>query len=264
MDKLALLKSRHSVRSFTADPLPADIVRKIKSEITMTNTHQQGMRFQLITGDDKPFKGFARSYGMFENPLNYVAAVVDMATPNILERAGYFAEQLVIKAVSLGLGTCFVGGTFDEKMVDAQIRAGEKILFLVVLGYAAEKPRLMTRIMTKLVAGKDMSADDFFLPKDDLDQAVAVFPDLNVGLEAIACAPSAMNRRPVRVFMRNSIVSQFPGSSEWHGRPEICAEVDESNPKNLIDLGIAKYNFNFATDTVCVWGNTSPLSGGDW
>ncbi|MBD5357098.1 MAG: hypothetical protein HDR88_08870 [Bacteroides sp.] len=248
MNNLEILKRRHSVRSYTQDPLSPDIVKKLKAEITMTNTHQQGIKFQLITDDPEPFKGFSKSYGIFENPRNYMAAVVDTATPHIMERAGYFAQQFVIKAVELGLGTCFVGGTYNEAVVKAQLRAGEKILFLILLGYPAGKSRKIASLMVNLVHRKKMNAAQFFIPQQEYTEALKSFPFLADGIEGIACAPSALNKRPTRVFI-----------GEHRGQKVPCAKVDDSNLKNRIDLGIAKYNFNFATSTECDWGNGSPL-----
>lgn len=248
MDKLQLLHKRHSVRSFTSDAISKDIVNRLKAEVTMTNTHEQGMRFQLFTEDPDPMNGFSKSYGAFINPRNFLAAVVDTATPNALERAGYFAEKFVIRAVELGLGTCFVGGTYNKNAVKAQIRAGEQLLFIVLFGYPDEKTRFLARMLVKMIHAKKMSSEQFFEPKDRLPLAIEKFPMLKVGLEAVACAPSSLNKRPVRVFL-----------NEEPGIQSLCAGVDESNPKNLIDLGIAKFNFNFATSTECEWGNGSPL-----
>lgn len=249
MTKLDVLQSRHSIRSFTTDPLSSEIIKKLKAEITMINTHQHGIKFQLITNDPDPLKGFSKIYGIFENPRNYMAAVVDTAAPNIMERAGYFAEQFVIKAVELGIGTCFVGGTYNSALVRAQLRAGEKILFLVLLGYPKEKSRMMAKLMVNFVHRKKMKVNQFFVPESGYESVIKTYPILKAGLKAVACAPSALNKRPTRIFLNDN-----------NGDHQLCAKVDDSNPKNLIDLGIAKYNYNFATATECEWGNGAPLS----
>lgn len=248
LERLEILRQRHSVRSFTDEPLLPEVVKKLKAEITMTNTHQHGIKFQLITDDPDPFKGYSKSYGLFENPRNYLAAVVDTATPDILERAGYFAEQFAIKAVLLGLGTCFVGGTYHENNVKAQLRAGERILFLVLVGYAKEKPRFIANLMANIIHRKQMTGRDFFEPGNEYDSAIHDIDYLKEGLEGVACAPSALNKRPVRIFLK-----------DIDGEKTLCARVDVSNPNNMIDLGIAKFNFNYATETECEWGNGAPL-----
>jgi len=249
MERLEILESRHSIRSFLAEQMPSEIIKKLKAEITMTVTHEQGLRFQLVTDDTEPLKSFSRSYGLFSNPRNYMAAVVDVATPHAYERAGYFAERFVIKALESGLGTCFVGGTFTSSKVKAQVRAGEKILFLVVFGYPANQERPVGSMIARIAHLRKMSVDDFFIPSEDLHRIVNENPELSVGIRAVACAPSAMNKRPVRLFIDDTL-----------GGNKICAKVNDDNPETLIDLGIAKFNYNYATGTYCDWGNGSPLS----
>ncbi|MDE6400485.1 MAG: hypothetical protein K2L68_06455, partial [Muribaculaceae bacterium] len=92
MTPLELLEKRHSVRSYSDKPVATAVLNKIKAAVTMVNTHEQGLKFQVITDDPEPFHGFDKAYGMFSNPRNYIAAVVDTATPDVYERAGYFAE----------------------------------------------------------------------------------------------------------------------------------------------------------------------------
>lgn len=245
---LEILQSRHSVRSFTLQPIPQDILNRLKATVTMINTHQHGLKFQLIMNDPEPFKSFSRSYGSFTDPTHYLAAVVDTSVENVYERAGYFAQQFAIKAVEAGLGTCFVGGTYNPDRVKAQLRAGEKVLFIVLFGYPLGKEKLLARLTVKFAHRKKRSFADFFEPADQLAQALTLFPDLRLGLEAIACAPSALNRQPVRVFLIGSGGDVVP-----------CAKVAEPDQGKLIDLGIAKFNFNFATSTECSWGNGASL-----
>lgn len=247
-ERIELLRKRSSIRTYSSEPLAEEIINKLKAEATFINTHEFGLKFQLFFNDDSPFNSFFKSYGTFVNPRNYLAAVVDEGVADIWEKAGYFAEQFVIKAVSLGLGTCFVGGTYDAQSVNAQLRAGEKILFLVLFGQPIKINRLKERLLVNFVHRKKMNPSDFFTPKEEFKQALEEFQELGTGMEGIACAPSALNKRPVRVFIKCI-----------EGRNMICAKVDEGNKKNLIDLGIAKFNFNYATYTECEWGNCSPL-----
>ncbi|MDE6143932.1 MAG: hypothetical protein K2F94_07660 [Muribaculaceae bacterium] len=248
MTPLELLEKRHSVRSYSDKPVATAVLNKIKAAVTMVNTHEQGLKFQVITDDPEPFHGFDKAYGMFSNPRNYIAAVVDTATPDVYERAGYFAEQIAIKAVEAGLATCFVGGTYKSGAVKAQLRAGEKILFLLLFGYTSEKKRPMAKLMEKFIHRKKMAPEDFFSPESEISKGEEIFPDLMTGLEGMICAPSALNRRPARVFVKTV-----------DGIERICAKVDKPDNSTLIDLGIAKFNFNYATSTFCEWGNGAPI-----
>lgn len=233
MYTLEELQSRHSVRDYTTEPVPADIAKSLQAELTMTNTHEPGLWFQMRLGDSDPFKGFKRSYGMFKNPANYVACVIEDTYPDAVERAGYFAEQFVMKAVKAGLGTCFVGGTFDRDAVNVPLRAGQRILMLILFGYAADSPRRLMGMMTKMVKGKRKAPEFFWEDKTtSFAEAEKEFPWLRAGLEGVACAPSWRNGQPVRFGVR-----------EAEGERRVYARVDTSVEHNLIDLGIAKYNF---------------------
>ncbi len=245
---LDLLQSRHSVRAYTDEPVPVALINKLKAVVTMINTHQHGLKFRIVTDDPDPMKAFSRSYGSFTNPRNYMVAVVDTAVENVYERAGYFAEQFVIKAVEYGLGTCFVGGTFNADKVKAPLRAGEKVVFIVLFGIPLGKEKFLAKLTVKFAHRKTMNPIDFFEPSGEAAQAMTILPDLKLGLEGVACAPSSLNKRPVRIFLKGEGENAVP-----------CARVKEETQTNLIDLGIAKFNYNYATSTECAWGNGEPL-----
>lgn len=248
MDALELLKKRHSVRAFLKDELSKGIQDELKAEVTSINTQVAGLKFRLFFNNSDPFKGFFKSYGSFVNPSNYLAAVVDNGVDNIWEKAGYYSEQFVIKCVELGLGTCFVGGTYDPKSVNIFLKAGEQILFVVLFGMPSGYLRKKEKILVNFVHRKQFPISHFFEPSEDFEKECERLPLLKEGTEAVAIAPSALNKKPTRLFISN-----------LEEIPILCAKVDDKNKKNLIDLGIAKFNFNFATKTMCEWGNRSPL-----
>lgn len=230
------LKNRHSVRSYLPKNLSGDIISRLHAEVTMTNTHEAGLNFQLVIADGGPFEGFTRSYGMFRNAVNYLACVVDPSFPNTYERAGFFAEKFVMKAVSLGLGTCFVGGTFSAENVEAQMHIYERLPFIVSFGIPAEKTQTtLSSLAMKMVHRHDLKPRDFFAG-DDTAYADAKdrYPFIEKGLQAVACAPSSLNKQPVRIgFNADGNLEAFTVGGD---------------DKSSIDLGIAKFNFAEASD----------------
>ena len=74
-----------------------------------------GMKIQLIIGNGNAFNGFRKSYGMFSGVRNFIALVGGEIDAVALEKLGYFGELLALRCTALGLGTCWVGGTFDRK-----------------------------------------------------------------------------------------------------------------------------------------------------
>lgn len=244
---LELLKSRHSVRSFSTESLPAELRNALNAQITMINSHESGLNFQIIYDNEDPFKGFSRSYGFFKNTRNYLACVIDPTFPHTEERAGFFAEQFVMKAVELGLGTCFIGGTFSASHVAAQMHVYEKLPFIVAFGFPLEeKTSALAKLAMKITHRKTMTAREFFDGDDQTyKEATDKYPWLPNALEAVACAPSSLNKRPVRITLSDS--------------GELCARSLPADAKSAIDLGIAKFNFAAVAPGEWEWGEKAPF-----
>lgn len=243
---LADLKLRHSQRVFTDKPLPKDIINRIEALITDVNTHEAGVRFELVVDDSGPFNSFLKSYGMFRNVKNYIACVVDHDYAHYLERAGYYGEKLLMNAFCLGLGTCFIGGTYNKDKVTARIRIGEELLYIIAIGYESDKKASITAQLTQYISHiRKLDYKDYLVTDLTMDECFSAFPLLRDGIEAIACSPSALNKRPTRINIRRTTNEGYKLS--------LC--VPEQNKHQLIDLGIAMYNFQVAYPGEFQWGN---------
>lgn len=244
MYTLKELRERKSVRGYSDERLSDDMRNALNAEATFVNCHEAGLNFQVRFDDPDPFKGFSRSYGMFHGVRNYLAAIVDPTFDFAAERAGYYAEEFVMKAVSLGLGTCFVGGTFSRTSTNVRMEVYEKMPFIVAFGHAAYGAPLIGRVSAAMIHRKKMDPPQFFDGTvKEYAEALHRFPWLQKGVGAVACAPSALNARPVRI----GVVSDESGLS-------VVAKVADYE-KNAVDLGIAKYNFASAVGGEWEWGN---------
>ncbi len=249
MLNLEILHRRHSVRNYGAENLSAPSVNKLRAETTFINSHEAGLNFQLCLDDGDPFKGFSRSYGMFSGVRNYLAAVIDPTFPDTWERAGYFGEQFVMAAVEAGLGTCFVSGTYSRANVNVRLEVYEKIAFLVTFGHETGNGTFLSRALSGMLHMKRKTPRDFFEGSDtDYKEAKRLIPDLDKGLEAIACAPSAANRQPVRIHL-----------VELEGVRHVAAFTSKDSPDMRIDLGIAKFNFASVVNGIWEWGQNAPF-----
>lgn len=244
------LRARHSVRTYSAKPIEEGEIRSLQSEVTLINTHEAGLNFQLMIGNEDPFKGLARSYGMFRNVRNYLACVIDPSFDNAEERAGFYAEKIVMCALQMGLGSCFVGGTFSREHSGARMRVYEKLPFVVTLGYPADKGESFMARMTSRIAHRKTRGARFFFDGDDAEFARAeeLFPDLMIGLEALACAPSGLNRQPVRVRLDDNGMLRAYADACAYNAP--------------VDLGIGKFNFAAAAGGSWEWGEDAPFIPG--
>lgn len=250
MYTLQQLQLRHSVRSYTEEPLSGTGVNALRAAISEVNSYLPGTRFQLIIDDDTPFRGRFGSYGIFRNVRNYVAAVMDTAVANAYEIAGYAGQKVVMAATAHGLGTCFIGGTFSAQNLPVQARAGEKTIYIIAVGHPADAngKRLGDKLIRSFSHRRKMVAADFFdTGKSGLsfEEATKAYPQLAAGLEAVACAPSAMNKRPVRI--------RVDADGAYH------AFVPNMTGFTPVDLGIAKFNFEQVVPGEWERGNDAPF-----
>ncbi|MDE7080822.1 MAG: hypothetical protein K2O78_04115 [Muribaculaceae bacterium] len=239
------LRDRHSVRSYTTDPIPAPALAVLQQEVEAVNTEyaSEGVRFVLCLDSPAAFGSFKKSYGFFRNVKNYFVAIVDSSGANAREVAGYAGERLVMAAVANGLGTCFVAATYDASRVSVEMSATESIAFLITVGVASEEKGFIAGLVERMTHRKSVEPEEFYdtdLAFYNLAEAEDRLRYLRAGLRAIAAAPSALNKQPVRVWL---------GEDTY-----LHAGLAMTGDYTDIDLGIAKFNFQNVTPGKWEWG----------
>ena len=112
MTLLEAIAARHSVRAYQDKPLEADVVRILEEQIERVN-REGNLHVQLIQNEPKAFQGTLAKYGRFRNVSNYLVMAGKKAD-DLEERIGYYGEQLVLLAQTLGLNTCWVGLSYSK------------------------------------------------------------------------------------------------------------------------------------------------------
>ena len=107
MELIEAIKTRHSVRKYTDQPIETAKVATLRGEIEKLNA-ESGLNIQLVLEEPKCFSSGMWKYGQFSGVKNYFV----MAGPKgkeSEEKIGYYGEKLVLLAQTLGLNTCWVG-----------------------------------------------------------------------------------------------------------------------------------------------------------
>lgn len=203
------MKERHSVRSYEDKPLEADVVKHLQDKINLLN-RESGLHMQLVLNESKAFSGFMGRYGKFSGVKNYIA-VIGKKGDDLQEKAGYYGEQLVLYAQTLGLGTCWVALTYSKVKTAYDIASDEKLAIVITIGYGT----------TKGVPHKSKSVEE-------VSKSEGSMPSwFKNGVEAALLAPTAMNQQKFHFELNGNQVKALPGSGFY----------------TRIDLGIARYHF---------------------
>ena len=129
-------------------------------------------------------------------------------------------EGIILHATSLGLGTCWVSGTYSRRAVEARVelRDGEKVMAVSPIGFAAGHSSRAPLAEASVVAcqeqevggkAKAVEAVKGLHKRRPLESLVRGLPieDWQPGyreaLEAARLAPSAVNRQPWRFSVKS-------------------------------------------------------------
>ncbi len=201
------IKERISIRNYSNRPLSKTLQADIENYLENIGHGPFGTkpRFQLLDLEplDKKELRSLGTYGFIKGARLYIlSSIADK--PGSLEDLGYCLEKIILKATSLGLGTCWLGGTFKRASFARQMKLqpGELLPAITPVGYPAEEinhTEQLTRLAVKAKKRKPWT-DLFFGPdgKKPLDEKEA--GQYRDPLEAVRLGPSASNRQPWRII----------------------------------------------------------------
>ena len=216
------ITARHSLRKYIDKEIPVDIVTVLQDKIAEYNK-VGNLNIQLVLNETRAFTGML-SYGSFSGVRNYFV-MVGKKGADLDERVGYYGEQLVLLAQTLGLNTCWVGLSYRKVPEAYNVGKDEKLACMIALGYGE----------TQGVSHKIKTIEQV---SNASDLTPAWFKR---GVEAALLAPTAVNQQKFSF--------EYVGMS--NNRHLVRAKKGFSMiGYTKIDLGIAKYHFEIGAGEV--------------
>lgn len=209
---------RHSTRTYDNIPLSEEHKETIESFITSLNRGVEGVRAVFVKeGGDKVIKSILGSYGVIKGVNSYLAFLADEQDTKYPEKIGYAGEMCILEIASLGLGTCWISGTYRPEIAVKQTNPEphEKVVAITPVGYGSQES-LMGKLMKKTVGSQKRKALGELCPggyKEDWPEWI------KRAVHLARLAPSAVNRQPWRFRIsadENSIIIGLdnPGSAD--------------------------------------------------
>lgn len=231
------IKNRISVRTYDKREIPEDVLDKMKGFIgNIEKSLGYKYRFPII---NSAIDGKVGTYGVISGANYYICAIVKKEDHDLVE-LGYIFEKIILFATSLGLGTCWLGGTFDRKEFSDKVdlKEDEKFIASTPIGFKSEKMSIKDRAMRKMAKSDNRkSSDEIFF---DTDLKPLNLEDLKDGyekaLEMIRIGPSASNKQPWRIIKEKDLYHLYLERTPDYAK-------DLGYDIQLLDMGIAKYHF---------------------
>jgi len=253
MDRSAteLIDARYSCRTYRDEPIAADAREGLIAHLAAHTVGPFGSpaRFAVVAAapDDPEALRRLGTYGFIKGATGYLVGAAGRG-PKDHEDYGYLVEQAILYATGLGLGTCWLGGTFTKGRFAARLGglSRDEIMPAVVsLGYPGDDGT--ARIHEREAGNRRLPASSlFFEGLFGTPLALAPNDPYVAVLEAVRMAPSASNKQPWRLVRSGADWHFYLQRTKGYGKGSTLFAVLRLADLQRVDLGIALCHFELA------------------
>lgn len=228
-----IIKKRHSVRSYDNRELSKETMEELYNYLNEINNSKGifggSVRVELVQKHAEEKEVKLGTYGVIKG-ANYYLAVAYKNNDYALEDLGFLFEKVILYCTSLGLGTVWLGGTFNKSNFSEaiQLNKDEKLPIVAPVGIEAEKKSIIAKVFGGSSSKRKDFSQIFFNENFNTPLTYEEAKDYGEVLEMVRIAPSAMNKQPWRILKEGN---------SYHIYSEGKAEI------NRIDIGICMCHF---------------------
>lgn len=244
---LETIKKRSSVRSYAEQKIEPEALSKLEELCrSYENAGPFGarVRFKLVNLESLPQEEWRSmsTYGVIKGARNYILGAVRYQN-GAMEDLGYCLEMIILHATLMGLGTCWLGGTFRRSAFASRMNlaADELLPAVTPVGYPTAERSVTERLMRVGAGSKNRKPWAALFFKGDMDSPLAgedagAYRD---AFEAVRLGPSASNRQPWRLVKDRATgeIHLFLSENKIYNR--MMGKIRFQN----VDMGIAMCHF---------------------
>ncbi|MFX0060975.1 MAG: nitroreductase family protein [Candidatus Hermodarchaeota archaeon] len=202
-----VIQRRVSWRDYIPQPLEDAIKDRIVKFLQTEKKSPLGgeLRFELIEMPelDPKEKKQLGTYGFIKGAQYFIVAAMHKSKYD-LENLGYLMEEIILFATDLGLGTCWLGGTFKRSAFAAQINvtSDETVPVITPIGYPTQNRSFRNNTLRWIARSKKRFPWDALFFESNFSKSLTqeAAAEYAIPLEMVRLSPSASNRQPWRVL----------------------------------------------------------------
>ena len=256
MSIIETIKERTSCRTYSDRPIEPDKTETLKTFLKENTPSPFGseIRFQLLDFNELGMSEtrIRGTYGVIKGARQFMAGAV-RNRPKAMEDYGYCMEKNILKATAMGLGTCWLGGTFNRTGFAEKIKLsdGELLPAVSPVGYSSDRRSLVDRFF-RFSAGSDKrkSWHELFFDGNINNplQKESAGP-YETALVCLRIGPSASNMQPWRIIKDNNMLHFY--LKRTPGYNSVFGDIKLQN----MDMGIAMCHFELSSAALGLQGN---------
>jgi hypothetical protein len=243
-----LIRRRFSCRTYVAQPIAEEQRRLLAGFISSSRQGPCGasVRFELVAAIDQGRNPLQRlgTYGFIKGAKGFIVGAVGRFDKN-LEDYGYLMERAILFATDMGLGTCWLGGTFTKSSFAARISAtdGELVPAVTSIGYITDTSRSGDSIRQHVGANNRLPWENlFFQKKFNVPLSTEEAGAYAAPLEMVRLGPSASNKQPWRIVKDGNAWHLYLQRTRGYGDALTFGLLGLADLQR-VDMGIAMCHF---------------------
>jgi nitroreductase len=258
MTIIEAIKIRKSCRTYSNKAIEQEKLAELREFLAVSTKTPFGskVRFHFIDFNEMEIGELKNltTYGVIKGARRFIIGTVEKQ-PRSMEDYGCCMEKVILKATSMGFGTCMLGGTFKRSGFAGKINLTESEILPVIspVGYPSDKRSIVDRTF-RFVASSDKRKpwnDLFYLHDIDTPLDKGNAGSYETPLECVRVAPSASNKQPWRIIKdRDQNIFHFY-LKRTPGYGNIGKDIKLQN----IDIGIAMCHFDLSVSELGLKGN---------
>jgi hypothetical protein len=255
-----IIQQRYSCRTYLDNPIAEDKRQQLADFLSSLKCGPLGAsaRFALVAAteqDRNSLRGLG-TYGFIKGATGFIVGAVQPAEKN-LEDYGYLMERAILFATDIGLGTCWLGGTFTQSSFAKKISAtrNEKMPAVTSIGYIADPDHSNDWIRQRAGSNYRLPWESLFFHRrfgETLahDKAGA----FAVPLEMVRLGPSASNKQPWRIVKDGNAWHFYLRRTQRYGRGSLTFGLLRLADLQRVDMGIAMCHFELTANELGLKG----------
>ncbi len=154
MEFMDVVHKRRSIRRYKPDPIPEEKLRAVLEAARLAPSwgNRQCWKYIIVTDENLKKKITMRDWAA-QAPIVIVGCADPSKSGNKFEQTYYMLdmgismEHLMLAAAEQGLGTCWIGGQYEESVIKQTLGIPQefRVVALTPLGFPDEAPEPRTR-----------------------------------------------------------------------------------------------------------------------